>query len=201
MRRYLFTLYDITYVPMWCVWLCEVGCVGCGGWWLHASSNHSKLLQSTEIQNSHQLLYCRSFPQGMSPTASSSVAFISHTPQIRSVHSLSPIVHHQHLHRSLATSLSGSRAGAITNNFSTMQINMMSPPAAAVAVLLTPILSLCILILLRVVFPTILKHPWKLPAKGSWRQKRDKKTTVVFAGSFNPPHWGHLVMIKYLAER
>ena len=25
--------------------------------------------------------------------------------------------------------------------------------------------------------------------------------TVVFAGSFNPPHWGHLVMIRYLAER
>lgn len=24
---------------------------------------------------------------------------------------------------------------------------------------------------------------------------------MVFAGSFNPPHWGHLVMIRYLAER
>jgi hypothetical protein len=55
------------------------------------------------------------------------------------------------------------------------------------------------LILIRVLFPTILTHPWKVPDKRE--QKRDKETTVVFAGSFNPPHWGHLVMIRYLAER
>jgi ATP sulfurylase len=78
----------------------------------------------------------------------------------------------------------------------------MPTALSAAAILLTAvILPPCILILIRVLFPTILNHPWKLPAKESRKQKRDKETTVVFAGSFNPPHWGHLVMIKYLAER
>ena len=53
----------------------------------------------------------------------------------------------------------------------------------------------------RVVFPTILSFPWDMPSENSRCSKREKKMTVVFAGSFNPPHWGHLVMIRYLAER
>ena len=82
-------------------------------------------------------------------------------------------------------------------------ITSMMPSLLSMSVLLlmTIILPPCILILLRVLFPSILTHPWKLSSKETWQQKRDKKATVVFAGSFNPPHWGHLVMIRYLAER
>ncbi|KAL7434233.1 hypothetical protein ACHAXH_005266 [Discostella pseudostelligera] len=59
------------------------------------------------------------------------------------------------------------------------------------------------ILLYRIVFPTILSFPWQLPSGSSSasRRKHDKSKTVVFAGSFNPPHWGHLVMIRYLAER
>lgn len=57
------------------------------------------------------------------------------------------------------------------------------------------------ILVIRVIFPTIIKHPWQLPSKESQRSKLDKKSTVVLAGSFNPPHLGHLVMIRYLAER
>eukprot|EP00804_Cyclotella_cryptica_P029411 CCRYP_013363-RA/>CCRYP_013363-RA protein AED:0.12 eAED:0.12 QI:194/1/1/1/0.5/0.66/3/376/239 len=68
-------------------------------------------------------------------------------------------------------------------------------------VILTIALLPCILILLRVLFPTVLTHPWKLSPNESPQRKREKESLVVFAGSFNPPHWGHLVMIRYLAER
>jgi len=57
------------------------------------------------------------------------------------------------------------------------------------------------ILIFRVIFPTIITHPWRLPPKDSQRSKLDKKSTVVLAGSFNPPHLGHLVMIRYLAER
>ena len=57
------------------------------------------------------------------------------------------------------------------------------------------------ILIFRVMFPTIIIHPWKMPSKGSIQSKLDKKSTVVLAGSFNPPHLGHLVMIRYLANR
>ena len=57
------------------------------------------------------------------------------------------------------------------------------------------------ILVFRVAFPTIITHPWSMPPENSRRRKRERETTVVFAGSFNPPHWGHLVMIRYLAER
>lgn len=53
----------------------------------------------------------------------------------------------------------------------------------------------------RIAFPSILAFPWSLPPETSRRRKREKEMTVVFAGSFNPPHWGHFAMIRYLAER
>ena len=61
------------------------------------------------------------------------------------------------------------------------------------------------ILLYRIVFPTIIPFPWHVPSASSSASESDRKNektqTVVFAGSFNPPHWGHLVMIRYLAER
>jgi len=71
---------------------------------------------------------------------------------------------------------------------------------SAIAIAVAVAIALCILIF-RIVFPAILSFPWSMPSKDSRYQKREKKMTVVFAGSFNPPHWGHLVMIRYLAGR
>jgi pantetheine-phosphate adenylyltransferase len=44
------------------------------------------------------------------------------------------------------------------------------------------------------VFPTIITYPWACV-------KQKEPTTVVLAGSFNPPHRGHYAMLKYLSER
>ena len=54
---------------------------------------------------------------------------------------------------------------------------------AATAVLLKPILS-----------PTIITYPWK-------REDKKSERTVVLAGSYNPPHLGHLAMLEYLSKR
>lgn len=70
--------------------------------------------------------------------------------------------------------------------------------ATALAVATTILLGI---LLYRIAFPPILSFPWREPSKNSQCRKQEKKMTVVFAGSFNPPHWGHLVMLKYLAER
>ena len=51
-------------------------------------------------------------------------------------------------------------------------------------------------------YPKIIPFPWPSPTETTNHQKKkDKETTVVLAGSFNPPHNGHLVMIHYLAMR
>lgn len=70
----------------------------------------------------------------------------------------------------------------------------------AIAAATVASLALCILVY-RVAFPLILSFPWSTPPENSRRRKREKEMTVVFAGSFNPPHWGHLVMLRYLADR
>jgi len=45
-----------------------------------------------------------------------------------------------------------------------------------------------------IIFPVIVTFPWK---EGG--EKEDK--TVVLAGSYNPPHMGHLSMLEHLSKR
>jgi pantetheine-phosphate adenylyltransferase len=59
----------------------------------------------------------------------------------------------------------------------------------AVALLLTVVMILSF----RVAFPKIVTYPWP--------ERVDKDKSVVIAGSYNPPHNGHLAMIRYLASR
>ena len=51
-----------------------------------------------------------------------------------------------------------------------------------------------------ILIPPIHKFPWQLPESYTQKQ-REKNMTVVLAGSYNPPHRGHLAMISHLAER
>ena len=51
-----------------------------------------------------------------------------------------------------------------------------------------------------IVVPPIHTYPWQLPQDYEQKQ-REKNMTVVIAGSYNPPHRGHLAMISHLAER
>jgi len=64
------------------------------------------------------------------------------------------------------------------------------------AVMMSP----AVLLVKRILWPTIISHPWKFPDSEQGRRK-DKHKVVVLAGSFNPPHLGHLAMLEYLAER
>lgn len=48
-----------------------------------------------------------------------------------------------------------------------------------------------------ILFPTVLSYPWEEPPKRS----STPDDTVVLAGSFNPPHYGHYAMLKYLSKR
>jgi cytidyltransferase-like protein len=57
----------------------------------------------------------------------------------------------------------------------------------AVVILVKPIL-----------FPTIISFPW-LDVDDDTTTKR--KQTVILAGSYNPPHLGHLAMLRYLSKR
>jgi hypothetical protein len=69
----------------------------------------------------------------------------------------------------------------------------------SLAVVLLGSLLYCIVTLVGpILFPTIIRYPWP---KQSQQGARDKNITVALAGSFNPPHKGHLAMILYLAER
>ena len=52
--------------------------------------------------------------------------------------------------------------------------------------------------------PVIIKYPWDRNDNckvDSYAAFSDKKKTVVLAGSYNPPHKGHLAMIEYLSHR
>jgi cytidyltransferase-like protein len=53
-----------------------------------------------------------------------------------------------------------------------------------VAILVKPIL-----------FPTVILFPWRDD------ETKKRNQTVILAGSYNPPHLGHLAMLRYLSQR
>ena len=69
-----------------------------------------------------------------------------------------------------------------------------------VVVVVVVVVALMILILVSlirpIVAPTIVAFPWEHN-----NTKHKEKTTVILAGSYNPPHLGHLAMLQYLAKR
>ena len=62
--------------------------------------------------------------------------------------------------------------------------------------LFTLVLIACHL-LYSIVFPSILRYPW--PDRR--RQGRKIPQTVVLAGSFHPPHLGHVAMLQYVQQQ
>ena len=62
----------------------------------------------------------------------------------------------------------------------------------------TAVSSVAFVSIWRIFFPTVWSYPW--PALKQ-TDTQDKKKTVLMAGSFNPPHLGHIEMIQYLASR
>eukprot|EP00934_Nitzschia_sp_Nitz4_P003883 Nitzschia sp. Nitz4//scaffold174_size87051//38600//39450//NITZ4_005109-RA/size87051-augustus-gene-0.70-mRNA-1//-1//CDS//3329538872//3873//frame0 len=70
-------------------------------------------------------------------------------------------------------------------SLSTLALCVLGGSAAVAAkILLTPIL-----------WPRIETFPW------SEDTTEDQEQTVILAGSYNPPHLGHLAMLEYLARR
>jgi ABC-type molybdate transport system substrate-binding protein len=67
--------------------------------------------------------------------------------------------------------------------------------AAVVAFIVTVVAFVVAFLLIRpILSPTIIAFPWK-------KTESKEKITVILAGSYNPPHLGHLAMLNYLAER
>jgi len=65
---------------------------------------------------------------------------------------------------------------------------------------LLAVLCFRVYMMYKLTYPTIISYPWSFPSNERWR-RRDKQMTVVLAGSYNPPHKGHLAMLSYLSER
>lgn len=72
-------------------------------------------------------------------------------------------------------------------------VTMLLITTALAAFILDPLISL-------IINPIIIRFPWKHSDDPVVRE-RDTKRVVVLAGSYNPPHRGHLAMLEYLAER
>lgn len=61
------------------------------------------------------------------------------------------------------------------------------------ALLGTAVIYSALKLILPIVYPTIITYPW---------EERDEHDKVAcLAGSFNPPHHGHLAMMEYLSRR
>ena len=65
------------------------------------------------------------------------------------------------------------------------------------------------LLVQRVLQPTIITFPWRNNNNNNKTQEKSSKTltnqnkkkTVVLAGSYNPPHYGHLAMLSHLSQQ
>ena len=121
----------------------------------------------------------------------------------------------QHLpHLSTSTPLFTMTAGGggDTSTLLSKPQALLSLPSALSSIQLPPTPLLClysaILIIvsaaawlyLRLYHPIVHPYPWKLASSPS-RRKSDKKRKVVLAGSYNPPHRGHVAMLSYLSQR
>jgi hypothetical protein len=51
-------------------------------------------------------------------------------------------------------------------------------------------------LIIPILWPPIISYPWQPSTSAHERQQ-----VVVLAGSFNPPHNGHLAMLEYLSKR
>jgi hypothetical protein len=76
-------------------------------------------------------------------------------------------------------------------------LSLLTTTAIAIGLLM---LSVAAKLVFPIIVPRILTYPWPMP-DGLGRRRRDKKLTVVLAGSYNPPHNGHMAMLRYLSER
>lgn len=56
------------------------------------------------------------------------------------------------------------------------------------------IVVLGVILVKPILFPKVIKFPWA----DIWRKEED---VVILAGSYNPPHLGHLAMLEYLSKR
>ena len=45
-----------------------------------------------------------------------------------------------------------------------------------------------------ILFPEVIRFPWA-------DQSKNEDQVVILAGSYNPPHLGHLAMLEYLSKR
>lgn len=52
-----------------------------------------------------------------------------------------------------------------------------------------------ILLIRPILFPRVITYPWVDGVP------QEKNMTVILAGSYNPPHYGHLAMLSYLSNR
>jgi pantetheine-phosphate adenylyltransferase len=76
-------------------------------------------------------------------------------------------------------------------------LNTLSIALWIVGLFLLSILLIACHLLYTILFPTILRYPW--PDRR--RQTKKIPQTVVFAGSFHPPHLGHVAMLQYLQQQ
>mmetsp|Transcript_26491 Transcript_26491/g.76454 ORF Transcript_26491/g.76454 Transcript_26491/m.76454 type:complete len:297 (+) Transcript_26491:91-981(+) len=89
-------------------------------------------------------------------------------------------------------------------------LSLLPPVLSSIQLPPTPLLCLYSAILflvtaatwlyLRLYHPILHPYPWRLASSPS-RRKADKKRKVVLAGSYNPPHRGHVAMLSYLSQR
>ena len=90
--------------------------------------------------------------------------------------------------------------------FSVVRISQMLPNLIALIVIIP-----LIVLIKSIVWPRIIKFPWDENDNNNNNNKKDQKKQnqsstnhqriVILAGSYNPPHLGHLAMLEYLATR